>query len=78
MDALHRALVQSSQIAAISVVVDAIDDQAARFYRHFIFHTAPRPAEPAFPSHEDHRRAFRLNPARKKFRPNFWRPPLLP
>jgi hypothetical protein len=31
MDALHRAYVQSSQIAAIAVVVDAINDQAARF-----------------------------------------------
>jgi hypothetical protein len=35
MDALHRAFVQSSQIAA--VVVDAIDDQARRFYQHFGF-----------------------------------------
>jgi GNAT superfamily N-acetyltransferase len=41
MDALHRAYVQSSQIAAIAVVVDAIDDQAARFYRHFNFIPLP-------------------------------------
>jgi GNAT superfamily N-acetyltransferase len=40
MDALHRAYVQSSQIAAIAVV-DAIDDQAARFYRHFNFIPLP-------------------------------------
>lgn len=37
MDALHRSLTQSSQIAAVAVVVDAIDDNAVRFYRHFNF-----------------------------------------
>lgn len=37
MDALRRAVVQSSQIAAAAVVVDAIDDQARRFYQHFGF-----------------------------------------
>ena len=37
MDALYRSLAQSSQIGAIGVVVDAIDDQAVRFYRHFNF-----------------------------------------
>ena len=41
LDALHRAYVQSSQIAAIAVVVGAIDDQAARFYRHFNFIPLP-------------------------------------
>jgi ribosomal protein S18 acetylase RimI-like enzyme len=41
MDALNRAYVQSSQIAAIAVVVDAIDDQAVRFYRHFNFIPLP-------------------------------------
>ena len=41
MDALHRAYVQSSQIAAVAVVVDAIDAQAARFYRHFNFISLP-------------------------------------
>ena len=44
VDALLRAYTQSSQIAAAAVVVDAIDEQAARFYRHFGF--APFPDKP--------------------------------
>lgn len=36
-NALERALTQSSQIAAAAVVVDAIDEKAAEFYRHFDF-----------------------------------------
>jgi GNAT superfamily N-acetyltransferase len=42
MDALHRALVQSVAIAAAAIVVDAIDEEAIRFYRHFGF--VPFPA----------------------------------
>jgi GNAT superfamily N-acetyltransferase len=41
MDALHRALVQSAEIAAAAVVVDAIDAGAIKFYRHFGFVTFP-------------------------------------
>lgn len=41
MDALHRSLSQSSQIAAVAVVVDAIDTNAVRFYRHFNFMPFP-------------------------------------
>ena len=37
IDALQRAFKQSSQIAAMAVVVDAIDEKAAGFYRHFEF-----------------------------------------
>ena len=37
IDALHRAFTQSSQIAAVAVVVDAIDASAVRFYKHFNF-----------------------------------------
>ena len=37
MDALQRAFTQSSQIAAMAVVVDAIDEKAASFYRHYEF-----------------------------------------
>lgn len=37
MDALHRSLTQSSEIAAAAVLVDAMDDEAWRFYRHFDF-----------------------------------------
>jgi GNAT superfamily N-acetyltransferase len=35
MDALSRAVAQSATIASAIIVVDAIDDQAGRFYRHF-------------------------------------------
>jgi GNAT superfamily N-acetyltransferase len=41
MDALHRALVQSFEIAAAAVVVDAIDARAAKFYQHFGFVAFP-------------------------------------
>ena len=41
MDALHRAFTQSSQIAAVAVVVDAIDAHAVRFYQHFKFIPLP-------------------------------------
>jgi len=37
MDALHRSLAQSGQIAAVAVVVEAMDDRAERFYQHFGF-----------------------------------------
>lgn len=41
VDALQRAFTQSAQIAAAAVVVDAIDEQAAGFYRHFGFIAFP-------------------------------------
>jgi GNAT superfamily N-acetyltransferase len=41
MDALHRALVQSFEIAAAAVVVDAIDAGATKFYQHFGFVAFP-------------------------------------
>jgi len=41
IDALKRALKQSSQIAAAAVVVDAMDEKAAGFYRHFEFMDFP-------------------------------------
>lgn len=44
MDALRRSITQSSQIASVAVVVDAIDDSAARFYKHFNF--VPFPERP--------------------------------
>src|SRR6185437_6050492 len=40
-NALERALAQSSQIGATAVVVDAIDEKAAAFYRHFDFSDFP-------------------------------------
>jgi GNAT superfamily N-acetyltransferase len=44
LDALHRACLQSSQIASAAFVVHAIDDHAFRFYRHFDF--TPFPERP--------------------------------
>lgn len=37
LDALHRSLQHARQIASMAVVVDAKDEQAERFYRHFNF-----------------------------------------
>ena len=37
LDALHRSLTTAAQIAAMGVIVDAKDDAAAAFYRHFSF-----------------------------------------
>jgi GNAT superfamily N-acetyltransferase len=37
MDAVHRSRAQSGQIAAVAVVVEAIDERAERFYQHFGF-----------------------------------------
>jgi len=37
MDALHRSRAQSGRIAAVAVVVEAIEERAERFYQHFGF-----------------------------------------
>lgn len=37
LDAIKRAVVQSKQIASAAIVVDAISEEAASFYRHFNF-----------------------------------------
>ena len=37
MDALHRSLQAAANIAAMAVVVDAKDDAAEAFYRHYGF-----------------------------------------
>jgi len=37
LDALHRSLAHADQIAAMAVVVDAKDESAAAFYRHYGF-----------------------------------------
>lgn len=37
MDALHRSLTHLEQIAAVAVVVDAKDEAAVNFHRHFDF-----------------------------------------
>ncbi len=48
MDALHRSVEAAATIAAMAVVVDAKDDAAEAFYRHFSF----------LPLHERPRRLF--------------------
>jgi len=37
LDSLSRSLVTSRQVASFAVVVDAIDEEACAFYRHFEF-----------------------------------------
>ena len=37
LDALHRSLAHADQIAAMAALVDAKDESAASFYRHFGF-----------------------------------------
>jgi predicted GNAT family N-acyltransferase len=53
MDALRRAHEQSSQIAAAVVIVEAIDESAHCFYRHFDFIVFPdRPDRLFLPMHD--------------------------
>jgi predicted GNAT family N-acyltransferase len=42
MDALHRALVNSKEIASWAVIVDAKDDNASRFYAQYGFISLPK------------------------------------
>ena len=41
MDALYKSLEASKQVASFAVVVDAIDEQAVKFYQRFDFQTFP-------------------------------------
>jgi hypothetical protein len=45
LDALHRFLEQSRQVASAAVIVDAKDEAAKRFCEHFDF--LPLPATPS-------------------------------
>ena len=40
-DALKRSVEQSQHIGSVAVVVDALDDEARRFYEHFQFVSLP-------------------------------------
>nr|MDJ0649754.1 GNAT family N-acetyltransferase [Xenococcaceae cyanobacterium MO_188.B19] len=42
MDALYKSLEASKQVASFAVVVDAIDEQAVKFYQRFDFQTFPK------------------------------------
>ena len=44
MDALRRSLAHAAEIAAMAIVVDAKDDAAVNFYRHFDFQPLQRDA----------------------------------
>lgn len=48
MDSLSRSLASSAQVASFAVVVDAIDDEACAFYRHFEFLPFPDQARRLF------------------------------
>lgn len=41
MDALYKSLEASKQVASFAVIVDAIDEQAVKFYQRFDFQTFP-------------------------------------
>lgn len=41
LDAIHRSLEQSKQVASAAVIVDAKDEAARRFYEHFDFLSLP-------------------------------------
>jgi ribosomal protein S18 acetylase RimI-like enzyme len=42
MDALHRCLASSKQIASAAVIVDAKDESAVRFYEKYGFIALPK------------------------------------
>lgn len=42
MDALYKSLQASKQVASFAVIVDAIDEQAVKFYQRFDFQAFPK------------------------------------
>lgn len=48
MDALHRSLRNTSEVASIGVIVDALDESAAAFYSHYEFVRVPGHANKLF------------------------------
>ena len=48
MDALHRSLKQTGKIASFAIVVDAVNEDAQRFYLHFGFEPFPNRADRLF------------------------------
>jgi len=64
MDALRRALDQAAAIAAAAVVVDALDDDAWRFYRHFDFIAFPDRRDRLFLPMKTVEALFKLGSAR--------------
>jgi len=60
LDALNRSFQNSSRVASLAVVVDAIDDNASSFYQHYGFIL--------FPNHPS-RLFLTMNTIRKLFEP---------
>jgi ribosomal protein S18 acetylase RimI-like enzyme len=58
MDALHRSLGISKATAAFAVVVEAIDDEAVRFYQRFDFQVFPDQSFKLFRTMTNIERAF--------------------
>lgn len=58
MDALHRSLDISKATAAFTVVVEAIDDEAVRFYQRFDFQAFPDRSFKLFRTMTNIERAF--------------------
>ena len=59
MDALHRILQHSREVASACAIVDAIDDAAILFIENMGF-SAPSYFQALLPSHRHHQSAFRL------------------
>jgi predicted GNAT family N-acyltransferase len=60
MDALHRSLAASKATASFAVVVDAVDDEAVRFYQRFDFQPFPDSPTKLFRTITNIDRAFGL------------------
>jgi predicted GNAT family N-acyltransferase len=61
MDALHRSLGIRKAIASFTIVVEAVDDEAVRFYQRFDFQAFPERAFKLFRTMTNIERAFDLN-----------------
>jgi len=48
MDALWRCSTVAKEIASLAIIVDAIDDNARRFYEHYGFYAFPKQANKLF------------------------------
>lgn len=58
MDALSRCVRQHEHMAAMAVIVDAINEEAANFYRHFDFQPFPNTPQKLFVSMKVVKRLF--------------------
>lgn len=61
MDALFKSIEASKQVASFAVVVDAIDEQAVKFYQRFDFQTFPEQPLKLFRTMQNIAKAFAEN-----------------